>query len=152
MTNLTVTQTASAFLALELERNRFRMKYTKLHALCYFVYGATSALMDEPLFESPAEAWAQGPIYPELYALHKGTQHLSAGDLPAAQIEKAALIPIEVVYAAYGAVTPGKLAEVLRYEAAYIEARKNDQGQPLGPEEPCRNVLNKRTIARSFAS
>ena len=39
----------------------------KLQKLLYYSQGCFLALRDEPLFDSPIEAWTYGPVVPEVY-------------------------------------------------------------------------------------
>ena len=48
------------------------MSTEKLHALLYFSQAWHLAAFGVPLFDDPIEAWAEGPIVPALYELHRG--------------------------------------------------------------------------------
>ena len=45
----------------------------KLQKLVYYAQGFHLALMNEPLFNDPIEAWEHGPVVPSLY--HRFKQH-----------------------------------------------------------------------------
>ena len=57
------------------------MTAMKLQKLCYFAYGYHLAWEERPLFPERFEAWANGPVSPALYALHRGRFYMSPGDL-----------------------------------------------------------------------
>src|SRR5579875_4124104 len=57
------------------------MTAMKLQKLCYFSYGYHLAWEERPLFPERFEAWANGPVCPPLYALHRGRFGLSPGDI-----------------------------------------------------------------------
>lgn len=48
------------------------MTVWKLHKLLYYSQAWHLAWEDEPLFGERIEAWANGPVVPDLYPLHKG--------------------------------------------------------------------------------
>ena len=48
------------------------MSAMKLQKLCYFSYGYHLAWEERPLFPERFEAWANGPVSPPLYAMHRG--------------------------------------------------------------------------------
>ena len=57
------------------------MTAMKLQKLCYFSYGYHLAWEDRQLFPERFEAWANGPVAPELYAQHRGSFQLDDGDI-----------------------------------------------------------------------
>ena len=44
----------------------------KLQKLCYYAQAWSLVWEEEPLFDEEFEAWANGPVCPELYAAHRG--------------------------------------------------------------------------------
>ena len=53
----------------------------KLHALLYLAQGNHLAATDQPLFTASIEAWAQGPVIPTLYGLHRDHDVVHPGEL-----------------------------------------------------------------------
>ena len=55
----------------------------KLQKLLYYSQGCFLALRDEPLFDSPIEAWTYGPVVPEVYHLYKsyGSSAIDSSDI-----------------------------------------------------------------------
>lgn len=49
-----------------------RLTTWKLQKLCYYAQAWSLVWDDEPLFGEHIEAWANGPVVPELYKHHKG--------------------------------------------------------------------------------
>lgn len=49
----------------------------KLQKLVYYAQAWSLALEQEPLFEEPIEAWANGPVVRELFETHKGQYHVT---------------------------------------------------------------------------
>ncbi len=56
------------------------MSTIKLQKLCYYAQAWSLVWDDSPLFDEDFEAWANGPICPELFFKTKGTYKVSAED------------------------------------------------------------------------
>ncbi len=52
---------------------REKMSAMKLQKLCYYAQAWSLVWDDAPLFREPIEAWANGPVCPDLYAAHRGS-------------------------------------------------------------------------------
>lgn len=74
--------------------NRYgRMTTMKLQKLCFYVQSAYLAETGEPLFDEDFYAWVNGPVSPDLFALHRGKFFIYPGDLAAdTKVLKAAQI------------------------------------------------------------
>lgn len=99
--------------------------HMKLQKLVY--YGqAWSLVWDErPLFPERIEAWANGPVCPDLYYAHQGEYTVSKepkGD--ASKLSKAARETIDAVLKAYGKKTAHWLSELTHREKPWKDARK----------------------------
>lgn len=57
------------------------MSAMKLQRLCYYSQGWHLAWEGEPLFPERIEAWANGPVIPALYGLHRGMFTVHPGHL-----------------------------------------------------------------------
>ena len=55
------------------------METSKLQSLVYLCQGWHLAMTGAPLFREPIEAWAEGPIVPELHALYADETVVRAG-------------------------------------------------------------------------
>jgi len=76
--NLTRAADVAAFIL----NQQGEMPAIKLHSLVYYSQ-AWSLVWDEtPLFPERVEAWATGPIIPELYAQHGHLFVVTAGHIP----------------------------------------------------------------------
>jgi uncharacterized phage-associated protein len=51
----------------------------KLHKLLYYCQAWHLVWDEEPLFEARIEAWANGPVAPEIYELHRGIFKVGPG-------------------------------------------------------------------------
>lgn len=64
------------------------MSAMKLHKLCYYCQGWHLVWEGTPLFGERIEAWANGPVIPALYELHRGAFLVAPGDIHAALAER----------------------------------------------------------------
>lgn len=53
----------------------------KLHKLAYYCQAWSLAWDDEPLFEEDFQAWANGPVCPELFRKHSGMYRVREEDI-----------------------------------------------------------------------
>ena len=70
-TNLTCFDIADYFLSLTDEEAGDSISNLKLQKLVYYAQGFSLALHGKPLFSEAIEAWAHGPVVPELYQKYK---------------------------------------------------------------------------------
>lgn len=102
------------------------MTAMKLQKLVYYSQAWSLAWDEAPLFPERIEAWANGPIVRELYAVHRGffnvsLHELSAGDpshLSGAQKET-----IDKVLEFYGDKPSQTLSDLTHMEAPWRDAR-----------------------------
>lgn len=59
------------------ERRELPITTWKLQKLVYYSQAWSLVWDDQPLFEEPIEAWANGPVCPELYMAHRGQFKIS---------------------------------------------------------------------------
>lgn len=98
----------------------------KLQKLMYYAQGFHLALMGEPLFDEPIEAWEHGPVVPSLY--HKFKQY-GAGPIPRPEdgIDASAYSDevrelLDEVFQVYGQYSASKLRNMTHVEPPWIEA------------------------------
>ena len=53
----------------------------KLERLCYYAQAWSLVWDERPLFDEEFQAWANGPVCPELYARHRGEFAVTSGGL-----------------------------------------------------------------------
>lgn len=103
------------------------MTTMKLQKLCYYCQAWALAWDEEPLFNEEFQAWANGPVCPELFALHKGKFvadiNLFDNDeiYPFTDKEKET---INSVLDYYGDKEPQWLSQLTHMESPWVEARK----------------------------
>ncbi len=97
----------------------------KLQKLCYYAQ-AWSLVWDEaPLFDNKIEAWANGPVIPDLYREHKGQyyiDHLAAGDSNNLSPEQKETIKNVIDF--YGKYNSQQLSDLTHMEAPWRDARR----------------------------
>ena len=101
------------------------MTAMKLQKLVYYCQ-AWSLVWDEaPLFDEPIEAWANGPVVPSLFAVHKGQFTVSSvpGGDPS-RLTPTQRETIDAVLEAYGDKYSQWLSDLTHLEAPWREARQ----------------------------
>jgi uncharacterized phage-associated protein len=110
-----------------------RMTAMKLQKLVYYSQAWSLAWDDAPLFEEDIQAWANGPVVPALFEVHRGKYYVdewpegNPNNLSATEIET-----IDAVLDYYGQKSSRWLSDLTHNEIPWIEARKglspNDRG------------------------
>ena len=120
----------------------------KLQKLVYYCQ-AWSLVWDEaPLFQARIEAWANGPVVPELYRLHKGNFQVSSwprgkiGNLTKDEKET-----IDAVLEYYGDKSSQWLKDLTHLEAPWKDARKG-----IPPGERSTNPISHESIFEYYDS
>lgn len=116
----------------------------KLQKLVYYCQ-AWSLVWDEiPLFEEDFEAWANGPVCPQLFAVHRGsfvaTEEMFNG-IEENEFNQAQIETMDKVIEYYGDKTPHWLSELTHKERPWKEARKG-----VKPGYPSNNVITKESM------
>jgi uncharacterized phage-associated protein len=105
----------------------------KLQKLCYYSYGFHLAWEEKPLFPERFEAWANGPVSPVLYAMHRGQFELSRenieGDPQALTLDERE--SVDLVLDGYGELSAHQLSMMTHDEPPWIVARERSGAQPL---------------------
>lgn len=108
----------------------------KLQKLVYYSQAWSLVWDQRPLFPQRIEAWANGPVCPELYDKHRGqfiVNSLAVGD--PAQIDTTGRETIDAVLAYYGDKHPQWLSDLTHAEAPWRDARGNlPPGAPSNTE------------------
>jgi uncharacterized phage-associated protein len=125
------------------------MSAMKLQKLCYFCYGYHLVWEERPLFPERFEAWANGPVSPPLYQMHRGRFELAPGDIPgkAANLDRGERESIDLVLEAYGKFTAHQLSAMTHSEGPWVQARKRDLAGLLDRSS---EVLRDEDIAAYF--
>lgn len=106
-------------------RNGGEMTTMKLQKLVYYAQAWSLVWDERPLFHDRIEAWANGPVVPALYDVHKGQFSVAAwprGDVSA--LDKVALETVASVVDFYGKMTAQALSDLTHAEPPWRDARK----------------------------
>ncbi|MCK5798882.1 MAG: DUF4065 domain-containing protein [Deltaproteobacteria bacterium] len=109
------------------------MTAMKLQKLVYYSYAWHLVWEGEKLFEDRIEAWANGPVVPSLYKLHRGQFKVSSlpEGIPDHVVgDPSALTSVDAVLNHYGDKSPFYLSELTHSEDPWKAAR-----QGLNPGE-----------------
>jgi uncharacterized phage-associated protein len=124
------------------------MSTWKLQKLVYYSQAWHLVWEEEPLFSEPIEAWADGPVVPDLFKLHRGKFTIGSwprgkrGNLTATQRES-----IDAVLSFYGDKSGHWLSELTHQEAPWREARKG-----LSLNERGHRRIKPDALARYYAA
>jgi uncharacterized phage-associated protein len=102
------------------------MTAMKLQKLCYYSYGYHLAWEERQLFPEHFEAWANGPVCPELYNLHRGKLSLAPGEMAGRPgvLDAGESESVDLVLDAYGGLSAHQLSAMTHREAPWIRARE----------------------------
>lgn len=124
------------------------MTAMKLQKLVYYSQAWSLVWDEEPLFTDRIEAWANGPVVPALYDLHRGQFKVHSwpkGD--AKKLTHKQRESIDAVLGYYGDRSSQWLSDLTHREAPWAEARKG-----LGPGERGSQVISHASMAEYYAS
>ena len=120
------------------------MSTMKLQKLCYYSQAWSLVWDDTPLFHEDFQAWANGPVCPELfyktqghYSVNAGDENGGEGDLSDNQKDT-----INKVLEHYGCHDAQWLSQLTHMEDPWIKARA---GAPSGAG--CSNTITKESMA-----
>ena len=100
------------------------MTTMKLQKLVYYCQAWSLVWDERPLFDEPIEAWANGPVTPALYAVHRGwfgIDRVPGGD--ANGVDSLGRETIDAVLATYGGETAYTLSVMTHREQPWKVAR-----------------------------
>lgn len=100
----------------------------KLQKLMYYAQAWHMVWKEQPLFADDFQAWANGPVLPALYALHRGMFKVDASlfkNADANALQPQERESIDKVLAFYGAKTAQWLSNLTHQENPWLEARGN---------------------------
>ena len=118
------------------------MSAMKLQKLCYYSYGYHLAWEERSLFEERFEAWANGPVSPQLYARHRGQFIVAPDDINGnpKELDAGERESIGLVLAALGDFSAHQLSAMTHRESPWLRARERDNAQGL--ERSCEPLLD----------
>ncbi|OON85995.1 hypothetical protein BXO88_09145 [Oribacterium sp. C9] len=121
-----------------------KMSTMKLQKLCYYSQAWSLVWDDAPLFEEDFQAWANGPVCPELFSKTKGRYSVTANDENGGDnnLTDNQKDTIDKVYEHYGKHDAQWLSQLTHMEDPWKNAR---QGVPSGVGS--NNIISKESMA-----
>ncbi len=121
----------------------------KLQKLVYYSQAWSLVWDDKPLFDEGIEAWAMGPVVPDLYQVHKGAfavnESMFIGNI--GTISKEGMETIDVIIKEYGSKSSQWLSDLTHEEAPWKNARLG-----LDPGERGCSEITKAAMAEYYSS
>lgn len=123
------------------------MSTMKLQKLCYYAQAWSLVWDDAPLFEEDFQAWANGPVCPELFYKTQGKFSVVANDEDGGDgdLDENQKDTINEVLNYYGPHNAQWLSQLTHLEDPWNEARK---GVPTG--RGCSNIITKESMAMYY--
>lgn len=120
----------------------------KLEKLVYYCQAWSLGWDDKPLFEEEFQAWANGPVCPELFRKHQGqfiVDEKLFSDLPDYSFSDEEIETMNAVLEYYGDKEPQWLSELTHKENPWKSARI---GCPAGA--PCKQIITKDSMQEYY--
>lgn len=122
----------------------------KLQKLVYYSQAWHAVWSDEALFGNRIEAWANGPVSPQLYQMHRGQFQIDVRSFLGGSSD--ALTPdqkdsIDATLALYGDKSSQWLSDLTHMERPWIEARNG-----LQPGEISNNEITLASMVEYYSS
>lgn len=126
---------------------RGAMTAIKLQKLVYYCQAWHLAWEEVPLFSERIEAWANGPVVPTLYRVHRGRFEVSKWpDGNSKSLDDNQRESIDVVLNTYADFAPWQLTQLTHRELPWTEARKG-----LAPGERGTSTISQETMRDYYA-
>jgi len=118
----------------------------KLQKIVYYCQSWSLAWDGVPLFNEDFEAWANGPVCPQLFAAHTGVFSVLPGHFrefttPNLEFSESSIESMNVVIEDYGHMEPYWLSEMTHIELPWRDARVG-----VSPGEPSKNLISKDSL------
>lgn len=120
----------------------------KLQKLTYYSQAWSLVWDEKPLFPERIEAWANGPVVPDLYEAHKGEFKLSK--LPTGNpsiLDSLETETVDKVLEFYGDKSSQWLSDLTHKEDPWLNAREG-----LNPDERGNNEITHAAMAEYYGS
>jgi uncharacterized phage-associated protein len=123
------------------------MTTMKLQKLVYYSQAWSLVWDEEPLFDEPIEAWANGPVVRKLFDAHRGHFKIHPGDING-NPKKLNIVQrdtIDAILRDYGLKTSQWLSDLTHSERPWAEAR-----QGLKPGERGNSIISLDSMAEYY--
>jgi len=130
VSKVTVQDVAMYFLTRVYSEEEFGSVIThlKLQKLCYYAQAWHMVFADKPMFDERFEAWAHGPVSPDLWQSYKGSgwQPIPAPlNFDVTVFDSKQLETLDEVWDAYAKFDPKYIERLTHQEEPWINARGN---------------------------
>jgi len=125
-----------------------KMTAMKLQKLLYYSQAWSLVWDERPIFHARIEAWANGPVCPQIYRLHRQNYYVTewpCGDRHNLTIDERGTV--DAVLRKYGSKTSQWLSELTHRERPWRDARRG-----LGPLDPGQQEISKAAMAEYYSS
>jgi len=101
------------------------MGQMKLHKLLYYCQANAMVWFNRPIFSNRIEAWANGPVIPDLWNENRYRSWIELSDLPGNEsvLSSRDLSCVDAVLSAFGGLTGGELSIKTHSESPWNTAR-----------------------------
>ncbi|TPK42648.1 MULTISPECIES: type II toxin-antitoxin system antitoxin SocA domain-containing protein [unclassified Mesorhizobium] len=125
------------------------MSAMKLQKLVYYSQAWSLVWDDRPLFNDPIQAWANGPVSPRLYAMHRGQFEVTDQAIPgdSSHLDAAARETVDSVLKFYGDKSAQWLSDLTHNEQPWSDARSG-----LAPGDRGAREITRASMAEYYAS
>jgi uncharacterized phage-associated protein len=126
------------------------MTAMKLQKLVYYCQAWSLVWDEKPLFKARIEAWANGPVVPQLYQIHRGAFKVNGwlrGDPKVFDNNADEQSTINAVIEFYGDKSSQWLSDLTHGEDPWKNARRG-----LPPGAPCKNEITPASMAEYYGS
>lgn len=128
-------------------KKRGPMTAMKLQKLVYYCQAWSLVWDEKPLFRSKIEAWANGPVVPDLYNQHRGIFRLTEWEGSPSALNAIQKETIDAVLKFYGDKSSQWLSDLTHQEKPWREARMG-----LSPGERGNHVITHASMAEYYGS
>ena len=131
-----------------LEKFKGQMTTWKLQKLVYYSQAWSLVWDERPLFSARIEAWANGPVVPELYKAHQGQFRVEIWKRGSfRRLDKEQSETVDSILKYYGRRTGQQLSDLTHREKPWREARRG-----LGPDERGNTVISLKSMSDYYSS
>jgi uncharacterized phage-associated protein len=119
----------------------------KLQKLVYYCQAWSLVWEDRPIFDEPIEAWANGPVVPALYEVHRGQFIVSSIPNACPDLAEDDESTVDAVLKFYGDKSAQWLSDLTHKEDPWIDARRG-----LDPGKASRREISLASMAEYYGS
>lgn len=129
---------------------RGEMSAMKLQKLMYYCQAWNLVWEENPLFADDFEAWANGPVLPELYAMHRGQFKVSPvmfSEADSSKLSDGERVNVDKVLGFYAEQTAQWLSNLTHQETPWLSARGTTP-----PGDFCAAIISQSAMHEYYSS